>query len=169
MNFPQDERRCIDSSYYSTAKTQLLDCLGKIDFSKPDKRDITLLLETLETLFTYVPASSASESSADISLFEHLKMTCAVSSCILNYLNAVNISDYKTTLFDNLEEFYDCNAFLMYSLVHLHTQTAVNEKGIYFYLIQAPALKVNSRAEFLMYHEVQDTLFTDMPYLCGWR
>lgn len=116
VNFPQDERRCIDSSYYSTAKTQLLDCLGKIDFSKPDKRDITLLLETLETLFTYVPASSASESSADISLFEHLKMTCAVSSCILNYLNAVNISDYKTTLFDNLEEFYDSNVFLMYSL-----------------------------------------------------
>ena len=116
VNFPRNERQRFDSSYYSNAKTQLLDCLKKIDFSKPDKRDITLLLETLETLFTYVPASSESESSADISLFEHLKMTCAVSSCILSYLNAENISNYKTTLFDNLEEFYDCKAFLMYSL-----------------------------------------------------
>lgn len=116
VNFPQKERQCFDSSFYSSAKTILLDCLKKIDFSKPDKRHIIMLLETLETLLTYVPASSASENLADISLFEHSKLTCAVASCILNYLNAENISDYKKTLFENCEKFYNCKAFLMYSL-----------------------------------------------------
>ena len=51
----------------------------------------------------------------DISLYDHIKLTAALSLCIYDHLTSENISDYRRELFDNAEGFYDKKAFLLYS------------------------------------------------------
>lgn len=51
----------------------------------------------------------------DISLFDHVKLTAAIASCIYDYLNE-NHLNYKETLFSKETEFYETEAFLFCSL-----------------------------------------------------
>ena len=46
------------------------------------------LLAVMEANLSYVPSSTAKAELADISLFDHVKFTAAVASCIYDYLNA---------------------------------------------------------------------------------
>ena len=55
------------------------------------------------------------EELADISLFDHVKLTAAIASCIYDYLNE-NHLNYKETLFSKETEFYENKTFLFCSL-----------------------------------------------------
>lgn len=116
INYPQNEKKLFDSSFYSKVKADLTDCLKTFDFEKPLKQYVNSILEVTEGLLTYVPSSTSKQEIADISLFDHQKLTAALASCIYEYLEESNINNYKDELFAKAQNFYSKNAFLLYSI-----------------------------------------------------
>ncbi len=53
------------------------------------------LLQLFESCFCYIPSSTNREEVADISLFDHLKLTAAIASCLYLYLEERKINNYK--------------------------------------------------------------------------
>ncbi len=53
------------------------------------------LLRILEDTLSYVPSSTATGEICDISLYDHVKMTAAVASSLLRYMQQQGIADYK--------------------------------------------------------------------------
>lgn len=49
---------------------------------------MTHFLSVLEANLTYIPSSTSKRELADISLYDHVKMTAAIASCIEQYLAA---------------------------------------------------------------------------------
>lgn len=79
--------------------------LKKIIDDNLDK-DITpnSLLELLESTMTYITSSTNSEENLDISLFDHSKITAAIASCLYQYFEENNITDYKKQLITNYDK-----------------------------------------------------------------
>ena len=77
------------------------------------------LLQWTESLWQYVPSSTNKNQLIDISLYDHSRITCAIASCIFDYLNENNIHNYKDELFskyENTKSFYQKEAFLLLSM-----------------------------------------------------
>ena len=113
INYPIEEKRKFDVSFYNKIKSNISDNLKGMEWSQ---EYIHSLLEVLEANLTYIPSSTAKNEMADISLFDHLKLTAAIASCIYRYLESCQKSDYRSILFDKGSEFYSENAFLLYSM-----------------------------------------------------
>ena len=113
INYPGTEKRKFDEHFYTKIKTNLLDNLRGLEWTQ---EYIHSLLEVLEANLSYVPSSTAKGEMADISLFDHMKLTAAVSSCILEYLNDQQVSDYREKLYTKATAFYKEKAFLLYSM-----------------------------------------------------
>ena len=62
------------------------------------------LLELLESTMTYITSSTNSEENLDISLFDHSKITAAIASCLYQYIEENNISDYENQLITNYDK-----------------------------------------------------------------
>ncbi len=77
--------------------------------------NINRVLDILEEFLSFVPSSTSIEQIADISLFDHLKLSAAVSACIFFYLDELGINNFKDTLLENEQKFIEKNAFLMFS------------------------------------------------------
>lgn len=54
---------------------------------------------------SYLPSSTAKGEKADISLYDHSKMTMAIASCIYFYLTEKEIDDFKKVLLDGEADF----------------------------------------------------------------
>lgn len=76
---------------------------------------VNSLLELSEAYLSYVPASTFLGEVADISLFDHAKMTAALAACIVLYLDSQNRDDYHRELFQNRHAFYQEPAFCLFS------------------------------------------------------
>ena len=113
INYPTADKISFDKSFYERVQLLLKDALGGLEWTN---EYINSLLEVLETGLCYVPSSTAKDEIADISLYDHMKMTAAIGSCIYQYLCANNEKDYKAELFDKAEEFYEKEAFLLFSI-----------------------------------------------------
>lgn len=113
INYPTSEKRVFDESFYAQIKARLTDNLHGLEWTR---EYVDSLLETLEANLVYVPSSTARNEMADISLYDHLKLTAAVSSCILEYLDAQDVTDYRKCLYINGKTFYEEKAFLLYSM-----------------------------------------------------
>ncbi len=74
------------------------------------------LLELNEAYLSFVPASAQAGEPSDISLYDHSKTTAAIAACIVLYLEGKGIQDYRETLFDQEDSFYDLEAFSIVSL-----------------------------------------------------
>lgn len=72
------------------------------------------LLAVMEANLTYVPSSTSKGELSDISLFDHVKLTAAIASCMYDYLNENHLK-YKEELLDK-KDFYDKKAFLLCSM-----------------------------------------------------
>jgi CRISPR-associated protein Csm1 len=92
--------------------SEFLNELKNINF---DKEHINSLIHILEGGLSYIPSSTSRRQVADISLFNHLKTTAGIASCIYQYLEEQNIVDYKIELFENSESFYDKECFTLTS------------------------------------------------------
>ncbi len=114
VNYPSEEKKNFTSSQYGMIWKKITDSLKA--GMKWDRRYINSLLEILEAALSYIPSSTSKRETADISLYDHLKITTAVSSCIYLYLQERGERDYRTALFKNAEEFYDRDVFLLYSI-----------------------------------------------------
>lgn len=60
-----------------------------------DDMELNELLQVLEAVSAYVPSSTANGETADISLYDHQKLTAALAACLYDYFQEHNISDYK--------------------------------------------------------------------------
>lgn len=67
------------------------------------------LLELLESTMTYITSSTNTEENLDISLFDHSKITAAIASCLYQYIEENNITNYKkelVTSYDKNKKYY---------------------------------------------------------------
>lgn len=112
-NYPTGEKVSFQEGFYTKVKNMLQDALKGIDWTESY---INSLLEALEMALSYIPSSTARGEIADISLFDHVKITAAINSCIYQYLNEQGIQDYREVLFKNADTFYEREVFLMYSI-----------------------------------------------------
>lgn len=117
---------------------------------------VNSLLGLLEVMLSYVPSSTALAQLADISLYDHGKVTAAAAACIAEYLAEAGVSDYKKELLDGEAAFMDKRAFLMVSCDFSGIQNfiyAVETKGA------LKALRSRSFAlELFMEHVIDEIL-----------
>lgn len=114
INFPTEEKEVFDEHFYYSVRDNVLENLRGIHVWQEEY--INSLLEILEGNLSYVPSSTAKGELADISLFDHLKLTGAINACIYDYLNEQEIRDYKEELLKNAKIFYDKKAFVLLSM-----------------------------------------------------
>ena len=113
INYPQDEKISFTEEMYKKIKRRITDNLKGMEWTD---EYINSLLAVMEANLSYIPSSTARGEVADISLFDHIKLTAAFASCILEYLKKNDIKNYKEYLFINASRFYDEQAFLLCTL-----------------------------------------------------
>lgn len=80
----------------------------------PEPQWINSVLMLLEKWTDSIPSSTNTHEYADVSLYDHQKITAAAAACISEYLLEHNISDYHQELFKH-KKFWGKKAFLLYS------------------------------------------------------
>jgi CRISPR-associated protein Csm1 len=113
INYPIEDKIEMNESFYNRVIDNITDNLKGIEISN---EYINSLLSVLEANLSYIPSSTSKRELADISLYDHVKMTAAIASCIEQYLTAEKMTDYKTYLLLNGEKNYDTKMFLLYSM-----------------------------------------------------
>ena len=114
------------------------------------------LLCLLESCTANVPSSTYTGESPDISLYDHLKMTAAISACISEYLLEAGEADYKARLLDLEAAFRMEPAFLM-----LTADLSGIQRFIYTVATRGAQRALRSRAfflEVLLEHDVDEVL-----------
>lgn len=151
--YPSREVAKYQESIYGACLRNILDCIKGIELKS---EYINSLLEVLEANMSFVPSSTSNSEIADISLFDHSKITAAIGCCIYQYLEEQEIYNYKEILFEQCQKFYKENAFLVYSL---------DISGIqdFIYTIQSESALKGLRArsfylELIMEHIVDELL-----------
>lgn len=151
INYPSERNTVIPQEFYSQAIAKLTTTLRALQWSEPW---INSLLTTLESVASFVPSSTSNNEVADISLYDHSKITAAVASCIQQYLDGEH--DLRGRLFGHAEDFYKEEAFLLHSL-----DISGIQKFIYT-ITSAGALKsLRARSfylEILMEHVIDEIL-----------
>lgn len=110
---PTERPLLMDEEFYQQVISDLKKNLQGIVFSKDY---INSLLSVLEANLTYIPSSTSKKELADISLFDHVKMTAAIASCIKQFLDAKGCNDYREVLLEKSIGSYEEKMFLLYSL-----------------------------------------------------
>ncbi|MBS4728525.1 type III-A CRISPR-associated protein Cas10/Csm1 [Mycobacterium sp. SM1] len=110
INIASDRRIEFDKHRYPDIVRKLESVLAGLDRSEAF---LTSLLNVLEATLSFVPSSTDASEVVDVSLFDHMKLTAAVGSCIWHHLRESGQTDYKVALFDNEETFYGVTAFLL--------------------------------------------------------
>lgn len=113
INYPALEKRPFDEAFYGKVKGNLLQNLLGIRYTR---EFLDSMLSVLEANLSFVPSSTARNEMADISLYDHAKLTAAVGSCIYEYLRETQVSDYREGLFTHAGDFYGKQVFLLYSM-----------------------------------------------------
>lgn len=113
INYPTPEAKAYDEFFYKSVKEQLSDTLRGIEWNV---QYVNSLLSVLETTMGFLPSSTSKKEVADISLYDHVKLTAAVNSCIFQYLQEQGITNYREELYKNANAFYEKKAFLIYSV-----------------------------------------------------
>lgn len=113
INYPSNTKTNFDRHYYNKIKANITNNLKGMNYNKDY---INSLIEVMEANLSYVPSSTSKNEIADISLFDHVKLTAAIASCIYQYLTANNIDNYKQELFIDGKSFYEKNVFMLYSM-----------------------------------------------------
>ena len=116
INFPRDETVSLNSDFYKTILSNIKDLKNDLVKAEYTENDIKKLMSFLEAKLSYVPSYPAIKELADISLYDHLKITACYASCVELYLKDKGISDYKTKLLDNFKESSNENMFLLFSM-----------------------------------------------------
>lgn len=113
INYPTSVSTGFDEFFYGEIVNEIEINLRGITW---DKNYLNSLLEVLEVQLSYIPSSTMKSEVADISLYDHVKLTAAIAASIKEWLDENNISDYKETLFKGASGFYDKKVFLLFSM-----------------------------------------------------
>ncbi|NLK75266.1 MAG: type III-A CRISPR-associated protein Cas10/Csm1 [Clostridiales bacterium] len=128
----------------------------EIDDINLEQESVNSLLNLLETHLSFFPSNSRDKLRADISLYDHCKMTAALAACISEYMHYHNRLDNDRELIDTGIDFHNEKAFLMFSGDFSGIQSFI------YNIITEGALKsLRSRSfflELLMEHIVDEVL-----------
>lgn len=113
MIFPSDKETQMDASFYSTVTDRISDNLKGVEISG---EYINSLLAVLEANLIYIPSSTSRREQADISLYDHVKMTAAVAEAMYQYLEQAGIHDYEAYFLKERDMAWKENMFLLYSM-----------------------------------------------------
>ncbi|NLJ57401.1 MAG: type III-A CRISPR-associated protein Cas10/Csm1 [Tissierellia bacterium] len=113
INYPTESALKFTPSFYEGIKNNIKQSIESIEIKE---EYINSLLEVLEANLSFVPSSNHRRELADISLYDHLKMTAALATCIADYLQEKEINNNKATLYDGSKEFLDEKVFILYSM-----------------------------------------------------
>ena len=113
INYPTEEKVSMDEHFYKTVVNNIINNLLGI---KMDEEYVNSLLSVLEANLSYIPSSTSKRELADISLFDHVKITAAVASCVEQWLKEQGEINYREVLFQNAKTSYDREMFLLYSM-----------------------------------------------------
>lgn len=108
INFPKEEIK-FDEKFYIDIKNELVNKLNKLEYTW---EYLSSLLDLLEQKFSYIPISSDS----DISVYDHIKLSVAIGSCIFQYLSENNRLDTQQETFEKYKDFCNEKAFCLYSV-----------------------------------------------------
>lgn len=154
INYPSDTADVMDKEFYQSVIFNITDNLKGITISE---EYINSLLNVLEANLTYVPSSTSLREQADISLFDHLKITAAVAHCMELYYQERGILDYRREVVANAKNTYGEKMFLLYSMDISGIQNFIYSVG------SQGALKgLRARSfylEILMEHIIDELLF----------
>lgn len=113
INYPICDNIAFSQEIYRKICSDVADCVKGIN--ENDEAYINSLLEIMEADCSFVPSSTNKGELADISLYDHSKITAAAGACIYDYLTENNITNYKEALYKKSTDFYTKDIFLMYS------------------------------------------------------
>ena len=113
INFPVDDTINYSEEKYESIINNLKSGIKKFELTG---EYINSLLSLLEGELTYIPASADANQLADISLYDQMKITAAIGSCLYQYLESKEIKNYKKTLVEECNKSYDEDYFLMFSM-----------------------------------------------------
>lgn len=108
---------------------------------KPTEDYMQSALNLMEATMSFMPSSTNMEEVADISLYDHMKLTAAFAMAIQQYLDFLGEHDYKQRLYKNARKFYQETAFLMMGF-----KFSGLEKFIYTIVSQGAHKQLRSRA-----------------------
>lgn len=113
INYPTEETAELDASFYKKIIERITSNLKGIVW---EEEYISSLLSVLEANLSYIPSSTSKRELADISLFDHLKMTAAIAACVEQFLGTEKEENYKERLMVNAKQSYEEKMFLLYSM-----------------------------------------------------
>lgn len=117
IEYPKNEDvRYTSGNYTNLIEDMRYDLEHKI---KVTEKNFPSLLQWTESLWQFIPSSTNKNQLIDISLYDHSRITCAIASCIFDYLYENSIDNYKEELFlkyEKTKEFYQKQAFLLLSM-----------------------------------------------------
>lgn len=117
IHYPNDQNIIFNESFYSKIRGNLREALhGLRDTGTIPNGYINSLLEVMEANLSFIPSSTSRKEIADISLYDHVKLTAAIGNCILAYLTKQGREDYHDILFVHGEHFQKEKAFLLFSM-----------------------------------------------------
>lgn len=157
INYPTDKKVVYQEPFYGKCLSQIRDNVQGIQITEAY---INSLLEVLEANLTYIPSSTSMQEIADISLYDHSKMTAAIGGCIYAYLEQKGRTNYKKELFESAENFYREKAFILYS---------IDVSGIqnFIYTIASDGALKALRARSLYLELMMENFVDDVLERCG--
>ena len=113
IQYPTETPLTFDRDYYHQVKENLVDALKGIEYSD---RYLNSLLEVLEANLSFVPSSTSKQEIADVSLYDHMKLTAAIACCLYDFLNEKDRRNYKKELFTDSKGIWEEPVFLLYTM-----------------------------------------------------
>ena len=157
INYPVSESVTMDESFYSQVVDRIRDNLNGIELSD---EYINSILSVLEAGLSFIPSATSKRQLADISLYDHVKMTAAVAECCYQYMESQGITNYHDFLLPNdskqKDSLWEQPMFLLYSMDISGIQN-------FIYTIRSEGALKNLRArsfylELIMEHIVDELL-----------
>ena len=140
-NFPHGNKSIATQGQYASIMRYLEE---NFRMKSPISMEENELLRILEDTLIYVPSSTNTEEHADISLYDHMKMTGATAAVLMEYMEMSKITDYKEFCFTHNKENRNKDVFLMISgdfsgiqkfIYHIRSEGAMRMlRGRSFYL-----------------------------------
>lgn len=154
INYPTDEKTVMGDYFYQEIMSSITHNLKGLLWNE---EYVNSLLSVLEANLSYIPSSTSRRELADISLYDHLKMTAAIAVCVEQHMAFHGQTDYKKRLLEDAKQSYNEEMFLLFSMDISGIQKfiyTVGEKG---------ALKgLRARSfylEIIMEHMIDELLF----------
>lgn len=155
-NMPSMENRKFSKGAYAAILKGIESTIQLMSF---DEDYIDSALNLMEATLSFVPASTNTKEMADISLYEHSKLTAGFGAAIYDYLNASERSNFKEDLFLQSKKFYQEKAFLLVSFDLSGIQNFIYNIATKGALKQ---LKARSLYLDLMSEHIVDSLLTEL-------